>query len=629
MTQTIMTMEGSRQRAFLESLSTTAVILGRKFSARVHVGGEQCCTDGKDVWLPAVGPDVEEDEVLGLLLHECGHLRFTDFTVWQRRFGCQALREIFNALEDVRIEQAMSRVYAGGDMLFNASMVRVKDDIRRSFEQDAQDVWKVLTLYAYLFWTQREHPAIGMPELLDAARASVARRLGSAFMDKVDAWFNRRAMPDSSTGVFDFSRAFLAVIKRWLDAKLPEPDPQQKMPQDGSGSPQGDGNDKRSSGDSDNASENSQDSPQAQASGKARSQGNASGDKEQRYPGSNREARALSTQLAQSSRDDMSSAAGNGLQVGLRDRLTASAKSEKRRELQAGEQPFNSDAPKGPKAQVKSAPEAGFEPVAGLGAGEIPQPGFTPVDPWAWKRGMNLLDQGRRDSTALRRSLLALVQDQSQRGERVAERGRRLCPRTLARVPVGDPRLYCDHRPKQDASAALQLVLDCSGSMQGAVIELASRYAVGLLCALRALPHVSAGLSVFPAVTSTDPGVAVPLAHGPLGPHCTALGSIKASGGTPLARALSIAHRLLWAAKETRKIALVITDGMPDSLPEALQQITAMRNCGFLVTGILVGDDPGSDSAQRLFGRDGLSCPSFAELPQVLSTLTRSLLARR
>lgn len=104
---------------FEQSLPIVAAALGRLCGVAIEFGGQIPATDGKTIYMPMPETMTEEDElkVLGILCHEAGHVRLTDFgNVGQKLTHLE--RAIDNALEDCRIEMAMSRLYPGAESLF-------------------------------------------------------------------------------------------------------------------------------------------------------------------------------------------------------------------------------------------------------------------------------------------------------------------------------------------------------------------------------------------------------------------------------------------------------------------------------------------------------------------------------
>lgn len=104
---------------FEQSLPIVAAALGRLCGVAIEFGGQIPATDGKTIYMPMPETMAVEDElkVLGILCHEAGHVRLTDFgNVGQKLTHLE--RAIDNALEDCRVEMAMSRLYPGAESLF-------------------------------------------------------------------------------------------------------------------------------------------------------------------------------------------------------------------------------------------------------------------------------------------------------------------------------------------------------------------------------------------------------------------------------------------------------------------------------------------------------------------------------
>ena len=109
---------------FEQSLPIVAAALGRLCGVAIEFCGQVPATDGKTIYMPMPETMTEEDElkVLGILCHEAGHVRLTDFgNVCHKLTHLE--RAIDNALEDCRIEMAMSRLYPGAESLFEKAHV--------------------------------------------------------------------------------------------------------------------------------------------------------------------------------------------------------------------------------------------------------------------------------------------------------------------------------------------------------------------------------------------------------------------------------------------------------------------------------------------------------------------------
>jgi cobalamin biosynthesis protein CobT len=110
--------------AVLEKVGRT---LSENFGIRLLCRGDQCCTDGKTIYLPALPEEMPKDLYLalrGYLDHEAAHIVFSSDSRVLREFEAKwgkAGGFFLNMLEDVRVEDAMRRKYPGsGYNLANA-----------------------------------------------------------------------------------------------------------------------------------------------------------------------------------------------------------------------------------------------------------------------------------------------------------------------------------------------------------------------------------------------------------------------------------------------------------------------------------------------------------------------------
>ena len=108
-------------KTLTDALPIVAAAYGRKFNVPVEVGGDHACTDGTIIRIPQLAEDPTARTLAwGYLAHEAGHVRHTDFSVWNAVAGHPLTRAITNILEDVRIENAMIGSYPGARQTLDA-----------------------------------------------------------------------------------------------------------------------------------------------------------------------------------------------------------------------------------------------------------------------------------------------------------------------------------------------------------------------------------------------------------------------------------------------------------------------------------------------------------------------------
>lgn len=94
--------------AFQRALPILASFYSKSFKVRVIVRGKEAYTDGTTICIPAITGDDDYMSVsIGYLAHECGHVAYTDFSVYNALENEPRLLELVNILEDVRIESLL------------------------------------------------------------------------------------------------------------------------------------------------------------------------------------------------------------------------------------------------------------------------------------------------------------------------------------------------------------------------------------------------------------------------------------------------------------------------------------------------------------------------------------------
>jgi len=91
-------------------------ILGEAYDIQVVHVGDECKTDGRTIYLPAVPEDAPKEfiETLeGKLDHEVGHVLDTDWHVIMRSYDHDLLKQWTNVCEDARIEKYMTNLWPG------------------------------------------------------------------------------------------------------------------------------------------------------------------------------------------------------------------------------------------------------------------------------------------------------------------------------------------------------------------------------------------------------------------------------------------------------------------------------------------------------------------------------------
>lgn len=186
------------------------------------------------------------------------------------------------------------------------------------------------------------------------------------------------------------------------------------------------------------------------------------------------------------------------------------------------------------------------------------------------------LDKAMRASIALRARLLCLLQSSVQKHSYPGRYGR-LDTQSLYHLHTGTPKVFRKAAAQKGLNTAVHILLDSSGSMNGAPIQLAVSASYAIAKALETQRGISAGITAFPAYHPQGIGVYQLL---PQGQRLSSRMKIQASGDTPLGAALYWVMQELYKRKEERKILFILTDGYPTDRPLAIKALQDIGKIG-------------------------------------------------
>ena len=291
----------------------------------------------------------------------------------------------------------------------------------------------------------------------------------------------------------------------------------------------------------------------------------------------------------------------------------AHGRTDARRQLQKMLQADEEDLPKHMGEQLASALSAQSVPtVHGI---RVANTGIKHVSALP----QHALEESLRNSRALRTRLHGLLQAKTQQPCVVGRRGKLHAPRLYGLV-THNPRVFLKRGEKKEVSTAVHILLDCSGSMGGYKMELACRACFAVATALYQCSGVNVGVTAFPVGSRTD-GIAVypMLKHGDRMHNNF---QTSAMGFTPLAEALWWVLQNMHPLKEDRKIILILSDGMPDSVMAARHAVDHAKMLGFEVMGLGIQDN----SMEMLLPAHSKVIHDLASLPPVMFTMLQQAL---
>ncbi len=527
----------SKHSLFSRSLPIVAAALGKACGVTIRLEGRAAKTDGKTICLPALDATSAEEErrVLGLLCHECGHVRFTDMMA--SRGATPFEHAIDNALEDARIERAMNGLYPGAESFFRAAH---EGSVKKLAARRPRDGRSLVVLFLL---AAAERELIGR-DWLRPLDEKLTREMEKSFGSELTQRLRELAPTVRDA---ESTRDITAIRRRVLTLL--------------------------------NAAEG------------GREKGNPGKDSSSDAPG------------------------GNPRSPSLTD-----AQAEKVRELLS-----ENDAPvKNPMSltddfeNLRSSAAQAHAKALPLTADVRPMKGDANV-------GRTRLLKAKADSVALRRALTGLVEGKTKTASRLSDRGRRLETRHLARLAVGNPRVFSVKAERRGISAAVHVLLDMSGSMGGEGGDLALRTSLGLILGLQSLRGVNPALDIFPgnACGQRQYAVCPVLRHGERLEAIDEreIAGIESWGATPMKEALTAAGLALAACRESTKLVFLITDGVirEDECRPILEEF---EKSAIRVVAIQIGND---ERLSRLV-KHSASIASIEELQPVLFNFARQLL---
>ena len=492
-----------RTKDVLNCLPLLASILGDRYGVQVRIGGKEACTNGKVIHLPSLPIDCEPELLAlakGFTDHEAAHIRHTDFSVLKAANLNPVTFNLFNCLEDWRVEKKLSGIFPGCRRNLNWL-------IRRFFVEQAQpragDDSPALAVLDYVLLKVR---AWDVDEVTPARQyaASIMEHHFPGLKEAMDAILVKVYIycPDTKAAV-EYARQIAQCIRQW------KPSQQLRKPHENT------------------------------------------------------------TQIEQLGHPALSPEAEGPLRALSALPLKALFHAEVQDlpqhigEIMAIELTYNS---------VEAAGDALTVAVAGTRQA-APLPAIQKL-------------QALQASIALRTRLQGFLQAQTQRRCSIGRRGT-LHANSLYRLQVGNARVFQKESVQLGLNTAVHILLDVSGSMAGAPINLAKRACFAVSTALSRIRGVNPAVTAFPAATSTNSVFPI-MRHGQAVPD---LFDIRASGGTPLAGAFWWVLQTMLPLKEQRKMILVITDGMPDNPLAANNAIGAAQKLGFEVYGLGIRDE--------------------------------------
>lgn len=575
-----------RQKDILNCLPLLASVLGDRYGVQVRIGGSGAYTDGKVIHIPALPLDCDTTALAlakGFVDHEAGHIRHTDFLAMKAANMDAVTFNLFNSLEDWRVEKRLSAIFPGCRQNLNRL-------IRKFFVDGAEARAGAHTparaVLDYVLLTVRAWDVQEVTPRRMVARDSL-RREYPGLAETLDAVLVKIRIhcPDTGTAIM-YARQLAACIRQW--------EPRQE----------GRGSERENVKSSPNEDEN-----QAQSNESLTQTTGTSG---------------LDSAAVSSGCDVNVSRTDSPCQKEQDNRLNSQAKTKHNRSggkahdrKQELEDLFTADMRNLPRNLGELLAEGLMEtPTSNAdNSMEVAVLGTRFVQPLPPEEKVEAL----WNCNALRQRLHGLLQAQSLRRCAIGRRGR-LQPASLHRLSVGNPRIFRRESVQLGLNTAVHILLDCSGSMSGPPIKLACQSCYAVAKALEGIKGVNPAVTVFPAISRVS--AVFPLVRH--GENVSENFGITASGGTPLAPALWWVLQTLHAQAEDRKITLILTDGVPDAVPPCKYALRQAERLGVEIYGIGIK----SNAVSQLLPQHSRVITTLQELAPAMFEMLQTALLR-
>ncbi len=519
-------------------------------------------TDGDTIFIPPLRDDLsptERDDILASLIHECGHVRYTDTKVATPR---TVTFQLCNGLEDPRIEKKMEDVFFSARRLFAESRQRALPKIISVLpEKSLLDVVTIFTLCKGSLLLGRADCAAAT----EASLKELAERLGESQAQAIDQLISSEYPKCTCTAdVWALAQkvAALLPIKDAKDSSQP-------------------------------TESSSSDKPKSRGQKTKAKKDEASGQKAEGLPAQDQPADASANdssadgQKGQSTDDSASgSSSAEGQQSSGQ---TADDKTvvcvEGGESLQECKD-FSGEAFRAAIGKARKSPTEGCGELLEIDLSSLTK-GPDEMPARKSLRGAQFFDQVSQHARRLGRILHSFVQGTRREHSLVGACGIRAKGSALSRLAVGNPRVFEKNTRVNGVDTAVQIMLDQSGSMAGASFTNALTAALALFEALRTMPGVKAGVATY---SRSIRGQVMPLVS--LGQRLTPeaksrIAKIDACGGTPDLSAVTAAGFYLAKCREERKVVFYITDAT-DFSKEAADMVQRLQSEGILFIGICI-----------------------------------------
>lgn len=535
-------------------LTTVARTIARQFGLSVHLDSTKTktgMTDGRhNIWAGfGVGTDEDATITAGVVVHEAMHGRLTDFNI---RGDSVLEKSLLNILQDVWGEREFGKMYRGAPRYINLALEGM---VKRGIFQAPKGDEEAPALLTGMLVDGLRSIYLGQTSLAPfyhERRALLEAKLGTNLVGRI--W---RAAAQVET--CDTDARALGIVKEisellheaWQDPEqFTEPEPPQ---QDGgaSGSPQSDGSGQPTS------SEAGQNDPSSNQVGEQSSSG--------QQTGGTPSGQQIQATPAHGEPD------ASAIQTAVKAILEAI-------ESEFGKTDLGD--------QMRHAIQA-----SGAGPVETPSRETLTVNP-AVMAGIKL--QAKPLTNRIGATLVHLFDTKREEQIEFRSSGKRIQASRLSGIPVGDSRIFRRTDEMEGVSVAVELVVDCSGSMGSHILSSPGRedfvrlidaaqqtlFALGETLERAEIPF---GVTLFAESVSRYKSMDESWRQA-----CKKKPALKQDGSTLTHSAILKATEDLVFAQEDKRLLIVLTDGLPSHTMQTIAECKELKQIGIDTTFVLI-----------------------------------------
>ena len=611
------------QSTLVKSLPIVAKALGRNMGVKVELDASHAWTDGNVIYLPSLPMQDPGVETLGLgyIIHEAGHIRYSDFSIDYEEFS-PIVRKLIGIMEDIRMEKCIIRDYPGAfKKLSNLVQKLVQDGFFKNVTTDSSPA---AILCGYVLHKGRSQ-MLGQTALNDHAKNSQAFLAGvmtPLTMTRINSVMARLSSAKNEGDIVKFAQEIAQILDEESNRSTPPQNSDQSQQQQA-------GNDSQVQDQILDENQSTGDSAEGQEQGDDDSQDD-DGDIPSNQSESD-ESDDLLSGSSTSSNDDISDDNGdasNGYSSSSAGKMSQEefdTALQFMKDILATTESDSSDLPGDIsdafehliENEIKEAANQRGNYAVSLAPTQIANL-TSPSD------HQQALDEAQAATAALRSRLVQLVQAQTKVKRKTSRNGRRLNDRKLHRIKSGNLSVFKSTSRKKAVNTAVQVLLDRSYSMT-VDMPVAARATLSLTAAMKKIPHLSVGSAMFPGYLDSSVTV-LTRQNQTMDQTAGYYPLVEADGSTPLLPALSWSGDNLFAQKEERKMLFVVTDGVPDDMKDCIELVKNLRQGGIEVYGIGINVD--KKMMSMLFGKEYVSMEHVGELAEAtFALLEKTVLA--